>query len=321
LSSSLPDDPAPAPAPVPAPASAPAPAALPGPAPAPRRPALSGALAALVLAVPLSMCLGLPVSLLAFGIATDFHGDLRDLADPESLVGTLSPVAYVTLLVLPGQAVLLLLSLGAALLSREPFLRRLGLVRPRVSLALLPFFVLVALLAGWAGGILAGRVFGEESAHLQELERVILEPQGLAMLYVLLCLSITPGVTEELLYRGYVQQRLQRRWRAPLAIAVPALFFALAHVDPMHVVGVLPVGLWLGFVAWGSGSVIPSILCHASYNAGMMLLARSVGEAGTADVAELPPAGGAVIFAVLSVCLLALCVSVPALLRAGLRRP
>jgi hypothetical protein len=148
------------------------------------------------------MCLGLPVSLLAFGIATDFHGDLRDLADPESLVGTLSPVAYVTLLVLPGQAVLLLLSLGAALLSREPFLRRLGLVRPRVSLALLPFFVLVALLAGWAGGILAGRVFGEESAHLQELERVILEPQGLAMLYVLLCLSITPGVTEELLYRA-----------------------------------------------------------------------------------------------------------------------
>jgi membrane protease YdiL (CAAX protease family) len=79
-------------------------------------------------------------------------------------------------------------------------------------------------------------------------------------------IAIVPGVVEELLFRGYVQGRLLERWSPWVAITVTSLLFAIVHVQPHHVVAVFPIGLWLGVVAWKSGSVIPSILCHAFIN-------------------------------------------------------
>jgi hypothetical protein len=34
--------------------------------------------------------------------------------------------------------------------------------------------------------------------------------------------------------------------------------FTAAHLDPGHMLGVLPIGVWLGVVAWQSGSLWPS---------------------------------------------------------------
>ena len=38
------------------------------------------------------------------------------------------------------------------------------------------------------------------------------------------------------------------------------------HIDPRQMAYVFPVGLWLGVVAWRTGSVWPGILCHAFLN-------------------------------------------------------
>jgi len=82
----------------------------------------------------------------------------------------------------------------------------------------------------------------------------------------LLFISLAPGFSEELLFRGYMQRRLLERWNASAAILVTSLIFALFHITPHAVVFALPVGIWLGLMAWKSRSVWPGIVCHALIN-------------------------------------------------------
>ena len=79
-------------------------------------------------------------------------------------------------------------------------------------------------------------------------------------------IALAPGIFEELLFRGYMQRRLLERWPAWVAIGVTSLLFALLHVMPHAVVFAFPIGVWLGIVAWRTGSVWPGAICHAFIN-------------------------------------------------------
>ena len=79
-------------------------------------------------------------------------------------------------------------------------------------------------------------------------------------------IALAPGLCEEVLFRGYVQRRLLQRWSPWAAIAMSSLLFSLMHLDPSHVALALPLGVWLGVLAWRTGSIWPGVLCHASVN-------------------------------------------------------
>jgi membrane protease YdiL (CAAX protease family) len=63
-----------------------------------------------------------------------------------------------------------------------------------------------------------------------------------------------------------MQQRLLERWPAWLAILTASLLFALMHVAPHAVIFAFPIGLYLGVLAWRTGSIWPCIACHAFIN-------------------------------------------------------
>jgi membrane protease YdiL (CAAX protease family) len=71
-----------------------------------------------------------------------------------------------------------------------------------------------------------------------------------------------------------VQSRLVALWPPGAAILLTSTVFALVHFDPQHVVAVLPIGLYLGWAAWRSGSVWLSMLLHALNNLAAVLLGR-----------------------------------------------
>lgn len=62
--------------------------------------------------------------------------------------------------------------------------------------------------------------------------------------------ALLPGVAEEAFFRGMVQGAFRR---PTVAIAVAGSAFALFHLDPHHVLGVLPLGLFLSWVAQHHG--------------------------------------------------------------------
>ena len=74
--------------------------------------------------------------------------------------------------------------------------------------------------------------------------------------------ALLPGVSEELLFRGVLQRSVGRGvW----AIVISGVVFALFHVDPHHMVGVLPLGLFLAFVASRGGTWV-AIFAHVVNN-------------------------------------------------------
>ena len=74
--------------------------------------------------------------------------------------------------------------------------------------------------------------------------------------------ALVPGVAEELLFRGVLQGALGRTLRSAW---IAGSAFALFHVDPVHVAGVLPLGLFLSWVAYRSSTLV-SMFAHVANN-------------------------------------------------------
>ena len=79
-------------------------------------------------------------------------------------------------------------------------------------------------------------------------------------------------IVEELVFRG-VGFSLLRRFGVPVAIAGTAVAFALAHGLVQGFPILLVFGLGLAWLRWKTGSIVPGIAVHASFNALSLILA------------------------------------------------
>lgn len=186
---------------------------------------------------------------------------------PDALVA--HPLVFMPMLATVG-AVQIGIALAWPLLAGARARRALGLDRVApLAVALAP---LGALGLGPTSDALAGafaRAFpGLSIGNLGALGRIAdAAPYPLAFILM----ALLPGVSEELLFRGVLQRSIRR---PPLAIAVSAVLFALVHVDPPHVVGVIPIGFYLAWVAARARSTWPTIAAHVANNAVAVLSSR-----------------------------------------------
>ena len=109
------------------------------------------------------------------------------------------------------------------------------------------------------------------------------------MIPLSLMIGLTPAICEELLFRGYVQTRLTRTAGAAWGILISSLLFAAFHMDFVHSVAVFPLGLYLGYIAWRSGSLFPAMLAHFVNNV-TSVIAVILAPQGETDALALPVA-------------------------------
>ena len=93
---------------------------------------------------------------------------------------------------------------------------------------------------------------------------------GLALLAVVLLVGAP--VVEELFFRGLVLRSLQRRFARSAhgdawAIAVSAVIFGSAHLEPLQFPALAMFGAILGYLAVRTGRLGPGIWAHAAFNA------------------------------------------------------
>lgn len=88
---------------------------------------------------------------------------------------------------------------------------------------------------------------------------------GRALLAILVMGVLAPLV-EELVFRGLLYGYVEGRFGGMAALIVSSLAFAAAHIEPIHVALVLPIGLLLGWIRMRIGSLWPAIAAHVANN-------------------------------------------------------
>ncbi len=166
------------------------------------------------------------------------------------------------LLVAVPQLAMVAVPILAAFLSPVPTRQRLGLVRGHWPLWTWVAAAAATPLVGMVSGIVIG-MFMEESESLKEMTQLFRQHGANGFLVPLaLLIGATPAVCEELLFRGYVQTRLTRSFGPAVGILLASFLFAAFHFDIVHSIAVFPMGLFLGWISWRSGSLFPAMLGH-----------------------------------------------------------
>lgn len=157
----------------------------------------------------------------------------------------------------------ILIGLGAILLPLWGLLRFSRLQRGDLRILLpapwspafcLPVFLGAANAANLAGALLANLLHTESASPR-------LPSGGPELFLQFAALCVLPAVTEELFFRGALQGLL-RPCGSAAAIFGPALLFSLLHLDAIQGLTALVCGVFLGWLAERSGSILPGMLLH-----------------------------------------------------------
>ena len=165
-----------------------------------------------------------------------------------------------------------LINLGAALLfaslGRFPY-REVFRLRPAPGEAYLwgPMgMIALGVVVAQFAALLLRAVPELASENLQEMVRLSRYTTLGSFLVYALVISVGPGISEELAFRGLILSGFASRYSAPAAMALSAVLFALMHVDPLHILATFPAGLWLAWLVLRTGSLYPAVVAHALNN-------------------------------------------------------
>jgi len=99
----------------------------------------------------------------------------------------------------------------------------------------------------------------------QGMKQVIeILPGNLALSLVLL--AVLAPLVEELIFRGLLYGWVTGRWGSLAGLIVSSVAFAAAHYEPAHVVLVLPLGFFFGWLRRRTDSLLPSLFSHIVNN-------------------------------------------------------
>jgi membrane protease YdiL (CAAX protease family) len=149
-----------------------------------------------------------------------------------------------------------------------------------------PRWLLLSTVVSISGLSASGSVFnlalafasGVQSKSLAAIDDAIRAASGPEFALLCVAVSVFAPLGEELFFRGYLQSRLVTRFGAAGGVFLTALWFALAHLDPMHSSATFAMGLVLGFSVLRSGSLWVSVVAHMVNNAIAVFAARMSSE-------------------------------------------
>lgn len=202
------------------------------------------------------------VYLLARGLLTLLVSALMGLAHPGASLA--KPLGFSGVSTALFQ---LLIGLGAIVLTLVFLLKvtrlktkdlRIMLPAPWSPGFCLPVFLGVANLANLAGALI-NRLTGSPATS------EMLPSGGSELLMQFLALCVMPAIAEELLFRGAFQG-LMRPCGSAAAIFAPALLFGVLHLDLAQGLTAFACGVFLGWLAERSGSILPGMLLHLVNN-------------------------------------------------------
>ncbi len=120
-----------------------------------------------------------------------------------------------------------------------------------------------------------------EQGQMDLIERILL--QDFSLVFSISMLALTPAVCEEFLFRGYVQRQAERAMGAVQGILFSGIVFGLYHLRLTQALALSVLGVYLAWITWRSGSIVPAIVVHLVNNA----LAAVLGKLSSSGQIEM----------------------------------
>ena len=143
------------------------------------------------------------------------------------------------------------------------------------------FFILDDQVAG-----LSHARFPVPEATLEYFRRVLTVQSPWDWVEKIALIGLGAAVSEELMFRGFMQTAFLQRLRRPAAITLTAGLFMLLHVQFLPV---LAAGIVLGFVALATKSIVIPMFVHFTNNVIQLLLFNLAGLETLGDPVWVPP--------------------------------
>lgn len=102
-----------------------------------------------------------------------------------------------------------------------------------------------------------------EIPTLVELESQML---GWTPLFQFFFIALTPGICEEILFRGFALRPLENRFGGKAAVIITSIAFAIVHLDFLRLVPTFLLGLAFGHTTIKTKSIYPAMVLHVLNN-------------------------------------------------------
>ena len=92
------------------------------------------------------------------------------------------------------------------------------------------------------------------------------ESSSIDIAFLFLSVAIVTPIAEELFFRGYLLDAINRKHGDWTAIIWSSILFGLVHIDPFTIGSAFIGGIIYGWLRMRTGSLLPSIACHMVWN-------------------------------------------------------
>ena len=128
--------------------------------------------------------------------------------------------------------------------------------------------------------------FPVSEATLEYFRRILTVQSPWDWVEKIALIGVGAAVSEELMFRGFMQTAFLQRLQRPAAITLAAALFMLLHVQFLPV---LAAGIILGFVALATKSIVIPMFVHFTNNVIQLLLFNLAGLETLGDPVWIPP--------------------------------
>ena len=79
---------------------------------------------------------------------------------------------------------------------------------------------------------------------------------------IVFIVAVVPALSEEVMFRGLVQRSFEIKMKPFYAALITAIFFGANHFNPYGLIPLIILGLYFGYAAYMSGSILVPIILH-----------------------------------------------------------
>lgn len=203
---------------------------------------------------------------------TDMEAIMESMAENVNLLFWANTAGQVSVMAL---ATLLVVKLSAVKGKRNEFLRLQ--TSPNVwkvtglSIVLTVAVFPTVTFLGWVNSFVPAPEFMMEvQESMMEMITKFLQSDN-AMILGILHIGMVPAISEEILFRGYIQRSLEKSGGVWMAIIVSGLIFGAFHLQVTHILPLSFLGIMLAYITYISNSLIPAIVAHFVNNGGQVI--------------------------------------------------